>query len=90
MIVFRMKSDGCLSHDLGRPSDRSPDGEPAAAPRGSEYPSCVQGWDSVATLERVREAFELDLYGGPEAEPQPEPGDFAYPPDDTSWEGDWE
>jgi len=34
------------------------------------------------------DAFEPDVFGGPEAEPQPEYGDFFYEPDDVErvWE----
>lgn len=41
----------------------------------------------AVSLDDFWDAFEPDLFGGPEAEPQPEHGDFCYEPDD--FEGTW-
>jgi hypothetical protein len=39
-------------------------------------------WPAV-THDDFWDAFEPDVFGGPEAEPQPEHGDFCYEPDDS-------
>jgi len=68
------------------PGPETCEGQPGAAPRG-ESPADAREW--AVTDVDFWDAFEPDVFGGPEAEPQPEHGDFCYEPDDPDWEGLW-
>jgi hypothetical protein len=47
----------------------------------------VESGDSVLLRDDIWDVFEPEVFGGPEAEPQPEYGDFCHEPDD--FEGAW-
>ena len=67
----------------------TPNGKMAATARGLTDIPLLERMKFALALEHVCDAFELDLFGGPEAEPEPAPGDFARVPDDMGWEGGW-
>ena len=80
-------------------SDRRPkSGRPRAERSGSRPAAGSSGPAATGTATRpprrvpdqhVHGAFEPDVFGGPEAEPEPEFGDFCFFPGCSDGEGIW-
>lgn len=79
-----------VSCECRPPNHPSSEGDSAATQPRPDGVTRRKPAASAACLASVWDAFELDAFGGPEAEPEPEPGDFSCLPDDDAWEGGWQ
>ena len=87
--MFDTTSESLVRGGCKSPGSQSPGAGPARATLERADDPFTEGEASSVALEGIWDAFELDAFGGPEAEPEPEYGDFCHERDDLGWEGGW-